>query len=105
MNKELESERKKIVARKNLASLLNNSKGFSKKHTFFVIRGIEYNVSEKSIKNWTPWMILGCLYYTMYIVHRSGGAVLNLVGTSKAINVIEGAKLLPYTHFFSKKFG
>ena len=36
-------------------------------------------------------MILGCLYYTMYIENRSGGAVLNLVGTSKskAINVIK----------------
>ena len=46
---------------------------------------------KKSIKNWTPWMILGCLYYTMYIVHRSGGTVLNSVGTSKSktINVIK----------------
>ena len=50
-------------------------------------------------------MILGCLYYTMYIVHRSGGAVLNLVGTSKskAINVIKKGQNYYNMHTSSPK--
>ena len=61
------------------------SKHFSKKKYCFLICEVKQYVSEKKpIKNWTPWMILGCLYYTMYIENRSGGTVLNLVGTSKS---------------------
>ena len=82
-------EKTNTYSKKKLALLFQRI--FQRTNTFFLIRGIKQNVSEKSIKNWTPWMILGCLYYTMYIVHRSGGTVLNSVGTSKSktINVIK----------------
>ena len=80
LNKEGEWKKKQLLIQKQLALLFQS-----------IFREVKQNVSEKSIKNWTPWMILGCLYYTMYIVHRSGGTVLNSVGTSKSktINVIK----------------
>ena len=45
------------------------------------------------------------LYYTMYIVHRSGGAVLNLVETSKskAINGIKNGQNYYNMHTSSPK--
>ena len=53
-------------------------------------------------------MILGCLYYTMYIVHNSGGAVLNLVGTNKSkacpMSLIRGKTITIFTLLLQIKY-